>query len=339
MNINKRTLGILMCCLVISVAGLYKLDTVYEKLSKVRNQIVHIIYPEVDTDIAGLMKEKKCDIDSLYTLEDERGAWYTKYHFIAHAGGGYEGKIYTNSLEAWEHSYEIGLRIFDADLSFTEDRELVLRHSWSDNIETGDIAMRSSRFERDKNGCYNYLTEKEVLNYSDFMKARVFSKYTPMDCRKMIQFMIEHDDLYVACDMKGREKEIILEAYQYLVDLALEMQAEEILSRIIVSAYDYDIFNGIREIYDFQNFAARQYHNSPNNYYELAEFCVNNNIHVVNVSACFIEDEEIQMLKSKGIHIYVAIADFISDMQYYHDNGADGAVTNWLYETDWNYLK
>ncbi len=336
MNINKRTLGILMCCLVISVAGLYKLDTLYEKLSKVRNQIVHIIYPEVDTDIAGLMKEKKCDIDSLYTLEDERGAWYTKYHFIAHAGGGIEGRIYTNSLEAWEHSYECGTRVFDVDMSFTEDEKLVLRHSWADNIETGDTTMRSSSFKVDMNGCAQYRMPSEIMTYDDFMATKIFHKFTPMDCKDMITFMAAHDDLYVACDMKGNN---VLKGYQYLVDTARTLENESVLDRIIVNVYDYEIYDKIMDIYQFKNTSARQHFVSPNNYYELAEFCVNNNIHVVNVSACFIEDEEIQMLKSKGIHIYVAIADFVSDMQYYHDNGADGAVTNWLYETDWNYLK
>lgn len=316
--------------------GMYKLDVIYNNLSKVRAGIVHIVYPDDSVDIATFMKEKRCNIESLPVLKDEANAWYTRYRFIAHAGGGYEGRIYTNCLDAWEYSYERGNRVFDADLSFTVDDKLVLRHSWADNIETGSTSMKNSEFKVDMNGCIQYRMPKEEMTYDEFMGRKIFYKYRPMDCEDMIQFMYDHDDLYIACDMKGTD---IIKGYQYLVDAAKSTDREEILDRIIVNVYDYEVYSQIMNIYSFKNAVARQHFVSPNNYYELLEFCVTNDIHVVNVSACFMEDDEIQMLKSKGIHIYVAIADYISDMQFYHEYGADGAVTNWLYESDWNYIK
>ena len=156
--------------------------------------------------------------------------------------------------------------------------------------------------------------------------------------------MAEHEDIYVACDMKddiaydnGNNYDIT-DGYRYLVDLATEMEIAEVLDRIIVNIYNYDAYDSIMEIYDFKNVTVRQHYVSPNNYFELAEFCITHDIHVVSVSACYIEDAGIQLLREYGIHIYVAVADYISDMRIFHELGADGAVTNYLYEADWSYI-
>lgn len=49
---------------------------------------------------------------------------------IAHAGGALNGLTYTNSLEALEHSYQVGLRCFEIDFNWTRDGQLVCVHDW-----------------------------------------------------------------------------------------------------------------------------------------------------------------------------------------------------------------
>ncbi|WP_223789550.1 glycerophosphodiester phosphodiesterase family protein [Marinicella meishanensis] len=49
---------------------------------------------------------------------------------IAHAGGGYQGQAYTNSIEALEHSYQAGFRHLEVDFSWTADGQLVCLHDW-----------------------------------------------------------------------------------------------------------------------------------------------------------------------------------------------------------------
>ena len=43
------------------------------------------------------------------------------YKYIAHAGGGIEGKIYTNSLEAITNSINLGYKLIEIDLRETND--------------------------------------------------------------------------------------------------------------------------------------------------------------------------------------------------------------------------
>ena len=49
---------------------------------------------------------------------------------IAHAGGGYQGQNYTNSIEALDHSYQNGFRYIEMDFSWTRDEQLVCLHDW-----------------------------------------------------------------------------------------------------------------------------------------------------------------------------------------------------------------
>lgn len=54
----------------------------------------------------------------------------TKPVIIAHAGGGYHGVSYTNSIEALENSYQTGFRYMELDFSWTRDGRLVCLHDW-----------------------------------------------------------------------------------------------------------------------------------------------------------------------------------------------------------------
>jgi glycerophosphoryl diester phosphodiesterase len=318
---RKNRIAILLFLFVICCGiGIYKLDGIKTYFSSKR---------EYKT-----MHEKTVDLSDYEPLEDEEDAWYLKYHFISHAGGGIAGKTYTNSIQAWELSYENGNRVFDADLAFTTDGVLVLRHSWDDNLEQG-VAMKDSDSFTDKNGMPREMASQEQMDYDTFISTKIYYKYDPMSCEDMLKFMASHTDLYIAADMKDD----IVQSYQYLVDTAEKLNVEEVLDRIIVNIYDYDTYEPIMEIYDFKNVTARQHPISPDNYYELVQFCITHNVHVINISSYYINEEDAKLFREYGIHCYVAISDYISDMQNYYKMGVDGAVTNWLYESDWKYIE
>ncbi|MDJ1141371.1 glycerophosphodiester phosphodiesterase family protein [Marinicella sp. X102] len=49
---------------------------------------------------------------------------------IAHAGGGFQGVAYSNSIEALDNSYRQGFRYIEMDFSWTNDGQLVCLHDW-----------------------------------------------------------------------------------------------------------------------------------------------------------------------------------------------------------------
>lgn len=273
--------------------------------------------------------------DKIEPMVDEEGAWYTKYHFISHAGGGIDGKTYTNSTQSWELSYKRGNRLFDADLAFTTDNILVLRHGWNDNLEQ-NISMSEGKSPYiDSNGQIRYIDfSSGRMDYNTFINTKIYKKLDPMSCVDMLNFMNEHEDVYVMCDMKDD----LEESYQYLVKTAIDNDMAKVLDRIVISIYNYNDLKQINMVYNFKEIMIRQYINSPHKYSELLQFCKENNIHAIGISACYVDDEGISQLSSHNIHIYVAICDFISDMERYYQLGIEGAISNWLYEDDWNYI-
>lgn len=314
----------ILCCVV----GIYKINSICQRVENIYERI------QKRSEYSA-MDEKKVDLSVYEPLEDEENAWYTKYHFIAHAGGEIDGKTYTNSVQAWTLSYEKGNRVFDADMNYTSDGVMVLRHDWNDNLEQGVAIKDSTKNYTDRNGMNRFLSPQEQMDYKTFMSTKMYYKYDGMSCEDMLEYMADHEDLYVATDMKGN----MAESYRYLVDTAKKLNLEEVLDRIIVNIYDFDTYDSIMEVHDFKNVTARQQYVDPQNYYELIQFCVTHNIHVVNISSCYMDDENVKLFKEYGIHTYVAITDYISDMKEYRALGADGAVTNWLCESDWNYVE
>ena len=106
-------------------------------------------------DVKSFIEQKVIllkEIKSTYS-----GEWYKKYHIISHGGGEIGGKCNTNSAEAWEKSYLKGNRIFDADLAFTGDHILVLRHEWSDDLGQDNIS------------------EDRIPDYEEFMNTPIHS--------------------------------------------------------------------------------------------------------------------------------------------------------------------
>lgn len=246
-----------------------------------------------------------------YVLEEEN-AWYNMYSIIAHSGGGIDGKIYTNSLESWNYSYDNGTRVFDADISLTSDNVLVLRHEWHDEFEQANIS------------------EDNIPDFSEFMDTPIHNIYTPMSVYDMLNFMEEHNDCYVACDFKDGTAGI-----KEFVSLVKDGSMEHLLKRIIISFYDYKDYFQIKNIYNFDNWAIRQYENSPHNYYELTLFCVENNIPVCMVKEKYLQEgDDISILLDKGIHVWVAVVNDIKDIKSYWNRGVSGFVSDFIHEEE-----
>lgn len=244
-------------------------------------------------------------------LYNDAQEWYERYNIVAHSGGEIDGHKYTNSMEAWIKSYNEGIRVFDADLNLTSDGVLVLRHAWSDDLGQ------------------NSISKCDVPTYSEFRNTLIFQKYTPMSVEDMFQFMKEHEDVYVACDFKEFDQNIIME----LVRIAKEIGGDEVLQRVIISFYCYSDYETIKEIYPFDNWAIRQYAQEPHNYSELATFCVKNDIHVCMVGEYYIDEaDDISVLTKCGIEVFAAVVNEKEKYDEYKMMGIKGVVSDSLTE-------
>lgn len=137
---------------------------------------------------------------------------------IAHGAGGYDGEVYTNSVEALESSLQSGYVYVELDLSLTSDSCLVAVHDWQlFNDYTGFPELGSS-----------------VLTQAEFESRRLFSKYTPITYKTIIEYLEKYPDWVLVTD-KLDDVSILDKIFSSYKD------------RIIVEAFSLDAFYSLIE--------------------------------------------------------------------------------------------
>jgi hypothetical protein len=101
--------------------------------------------------------------------------------FIAHAGGAINRRTYTNSLEALDHSYEKGYRLFELDIIKTADDVFVAAHDWLHwSKQTG----------------YKGVTPPT----RDVFLQNPIEEYTPLDIDRINKWFGKHPDAILVTD-------------------------------------------------------------------------------------------------------------------------------------------
>ncbi|MBR5475635.1 MAG: hypothetical protein IKV17_02295 [Bacteroidaceae bacterium] len=130
---------------------------------------------------------------------------------IAHAAGGIDGDIYTNSLEALTNSIEAGYKYIEFDLLFTADSVLVATHSWEEyNTLCGQPQKGDS-----------------APTLSAFLSQRIMGKYTPLTAQQINSIFESDSTLFLVTD-KTSSPDIIKEYFP------------NIKERTIVEAFSYE---------------------------------------------------------------------------------------------------
>ncbi len=101
--------------------------------------------------------------------------------FIAHGGGGINGDMYTNSIEALNLNYEKGFQLFEMDIIKTSDNVYVAAHDWNQwSKKTG----------------YKGETPVSLKTF----KKNPIKKYTPMDLDDINKWFKNHPDAILVTD-------------------------------------------------------------------------------------------------------------------------------------------
>lgn len=264
---------------------------------------------------------------------EKQGVNFYDYNVIAHAGGGIDGHIYTDSLEAINHSYANGIRLFDIDLRFTSDFEIVLRHDW-----TG-IDLKQPEFEylyhigQSWEDMYHQVQiPREYLpTIKQFKNTKIYQNYTPLSFRDIVDWLDTHPDAYMVLDVKEDAKE----TYLWIVNHFKEK--ESTLNQLVVSCYDASDLENILEIYPFKNIMLRQHAGYPDKFDELASNCKKYNVKAVNINLQYANDERIEKIREQGIKIYWAVENEIEE--YKEKYLGDGVVSDWITENEICELK
>ena len=102
--------------------------------------------------------------------------------FIAHAGGEIDGQKYTNSLEAMNHHYEKGFRLFELDIIKTSDDVFVAAHDW-------EHWQKLTGFEGEL-----------PPTRDSFISIQLLNKYTSMDMESINHWFENHPGTILVTD-------------------------------------------------------------------------------------------------------------------------------------------
>lgn len=142
---------------------------------------------------------------------------------VAHAGGGINGKTYTNSYDALNFNIKKGFRYFELDFSFTEDEKLVCLHDWTHSFQ------RSFGFSTDKKVTLAEF-KKLVAEKSEFEKCTLDG---------LSVWLQENPGAYIVTDVKD-------DNYKALQIIAAEIP--DSARRVIPQVYDPINFNKIKQL-------------------------------------------------------------------------------------------
>lgn len=102
--------------------------------------------------------------------------------FIAHAGGRIDGDDYTNSLEALNHNYENGFRLFELDIIETSDGKFVAAHDWLKWASLIDNKV------------------VPIPSEEEFLKHKLIDEYTPLNMERINAWFKDHTDAILVTD-------------------------------------------------------------------------------------------------------------------------------------------
>jgi len=233
--------------------------------------------------------------------------------YVAHALGGYEGNIYTNSEEALINSLNY-YKFIEVDMTLTRDGKLVCSHGWDE--------------ETAKHTGIEY-TEHEAPDYEEFMSWKICGKYRPVDAATIIDYMRRYPELLIEIDLKKADREKTKLMIEQLVELA--DHDEDILDRILMQFTSEDAFFAIEEVYHFKYYQYFTYKSKlPDKLDHVIKFCRDNNVTSIAVNHTVLTDDMIEKIKSNGFYLLVFTIDERDIAEQFLQKGADTICTNFI---------
>jgi glycerophosphoryl diester phosphodiesterase len=195
------------------------------------------------------------DYNRAEPLRQERLAdSYTPFGFIAHANGGIDGHLYTNSLEAFASNYARGFRVFETDFVRLGDGTVFAAH---DGIEAS----------------YGLTKLFKKARWAELARARFAGRYTPLRSQDVVELLRSHPDAYVILDTKYDHFEI------FKTFLRQTGRDHALMDRIIPHIRGQADLDQYRTVWPLRNYIVALYRTQSSNKFddaEVARFVRNN---------------------------------------------------------------
>lgn len=245
---------------------------------------------------------------------------WDNYRTTVHALGGLDGKTYLNSKEGFEYYYEKGARLFEVDLAQTADGVWVCRHTWKQPM---------GQWEGDG---------KKVLMADAFKNTLLYDTYTPLTLEDLFRLLKKYPDAYVMIDCKEystRDYANTLEDYKAYAEIARAAGAEDVLNQIIPELYNGKMYKATEKVHHFPSYIYslwKEY--SMKQLKNIANYCKENGIPIVTISAKYWTEEIQEMFDEQEIKVYIYTVNDAKKAKEFLKAGAVGVCTDTLLEEE-----
>lgn len=266
----------------------------------------HFFYPRVASVFLLLKKE-------VNLLKNRKGkkvvlfdnVWFENNHCIAHALGGIDGVLYTNSKEAFEASYKRGINIFECDVSYTMDGVPVLWHK---------------------------MGKGEITCLEDFKSNLIDYRFHALSLEDLFSVLEEHPRCYALIDSKQFESIRVAKSILEIARLHYSNRME-ILERFIIQISNKRQYYAIKRFFDFKYFHF--IYSKEKNLLDIIDFLIRSDIHTVSIRNDMFDEDEVKVLRNNNIYPYIYAPyscelDSITIVTDYLERGAYGVLTNYL---------
>lgn len=243
-----------------------------------------------------------------YTNTEEAAFLMENTKYIIHAAGRLGVDIGqpldgSNSMDGLVNAYENGNRIIELDFNFTDDGYLACIHDWYKQYSSA-------------------ITDNVPLNLDEFLSCKIYDMYTPLWLGSLVDFMREHEDVYIVTDIKDRN-----------VDgaAAIAHICPDLKNRFIIQIYDAEEYDDIREL-GFEYIIYTLYRldwKEKTDTRALAKFAAKHPLigYTFSWELCEV-DGYVDGMKHAGVPLFIHTVNDPSEQQAYFDMGIDGIYTD-----------
>lgn len=237
-------------------------------------------------------------------------------YVIAHAMGGIDSNTYTNCLEAFQANYAAGHRIFEIDLHFTSDGKLVLWHSW------------------DYQFCSRH-TPGVKPSYKQFMGAKIYDRYTPLDLKKLLKLMAAYPDIRIILDGKYGKLDTAKRQYKQIVSTARDLKLTKVLNRITAEIYNESMYTAVKKIYNFPEYMLalyKMFDSKPTEaaFRSVAEYCGRKGISTIVMDAMWWNPNFVDIAADCGVKLALYTVNDPAQAQDFFDAGVIALFSDFL---------
>ncbi len=239
---------------------------------------------------------------------------FTDGDLIAHAGGGIEDLIYSNSLEALNLAVKNGFRYIEIDFLNTRNGDLVLLHDWKD----GYMSLFSSAPGAGKNAPPR--RRKPTKTAAEFKSLVMTRGLTQMDIKDLIQWMSDNPTIHIVTDIKADN----LKNLRKIRDLSGDVRP-----RFIPQIHELKNHQKVKAL-GFEKIILTTYRNKlPAE--TLGEFCRDNPLFALTMPHARIENDTFERLGDINTPVFVHTINSPEQAAEFIGKGVSGVYTDFLY--------